>query len=225
MPHIEQPGTKEMNWLAHLLLADPASDCQISAILPDFMRKTALGKLPESFQVEIIRHRRIDAYTDSHPAFRRSVRRFGGTLRHFGPVVADIFYDHFVSTHWLHYSEISLPDFLTEIFASLDRCGEHLPEDTLQHLWRVKEENWLASYADIDGLSRCLTRISLRLRRFFDLASSIPVFLTSYNHFRADFEEFFPDLLRYLGISQLRARAAVNARNGNAQQCQKYPTN
>jgi hypothetical protein len=89
-----------MNWLAHLFLSDPEPACRIGNLLPDFLSANVLAGLPAAFQRGIAQHRRIDAYTDAHPVFRRSVQRFAPPFRRYGGVLVDIFYDHFLARDW-----------------------------------------------------------------------------------------------------------------------------
>lgn len=50
---------------------------------------------------------RIDAYADTHPAFRRSRARVSVQRRR--RIMVDLFYDHFLAVHWRRLAE-SLPD-------------------------------------------------------------------------------------------------------------------
>ncbi|MEI9895635.1 MAG: hypothetical protein WDN28_17535 [Chthoniobacter sp.] len=72
-----------MNWLAHLYLSEPNAAFRLGNLLPDLASATALAGLPGEFQAGIQRHRRIDAFTDRHPVFRRSsigsARRFAAS--------------------------------------------------------------------------------------------------------------------------------------------------
>jgi acyl carrier protein phosphodiesterase len=187
-----------MNWLAHLLLADPDTDFRIAAILPDFMDATVLNALPVQFQPEIQRHRAIDAFTDEYPAFRRSVSRLNPPFRRYGGIVVDVFYDHFITTNWAEYLPLSLDEFLNTVALSFQRCRDWLPDDTVQNLQRVLGESWLSSYGELHGVGNALSRIGRRFKRHFDLSPCVTQLDEHYKLYSDDFEEFFDALLAHL---------------------------
>src|SRR5688572_426656 len=100
-----------MNWLAHLLLSEPTPEFRIGNLLPDLLPASELQTLSPIFRRGVECHRRIDAFTDTHPVFRRSVARLVPPHRRFGGVLIDLFYDHFLATNWRQYSPIPLDEF------------------------------------------------------------------------------------------------------------------
>lgn len=190
-----------MNWLAHLFLSDPEPACRIGNLLPDFVSASVLAALPAEFQRGVAQHRRIDAYTDAHPIFRRSVSRFAPPFRRYGGVLVDIFYDHFLARDWPAFAAVPLADFTAEVYASFETLGPHLPAEAHLPFRLMRQHDWLCAYGEMPGLADVLHRLSQRLRRPFDLAAAIPHFEHSYPHFEADFREFFPQLRAHLHAS------------------------
>src|SRR5438128_2522534 len=75
----------------------------------------------------IRQHRRIDAFTDTHPsvaAFRRVLIPEHG---HYARVISDVFFDHFLATSWGQYSRESLERFLRRTWAAIDPHQAELP--------------------------------------------------------------------------------------------------
>src|SRR5687767_5374896 len=103
-----------MNWLAHLLLSEPTPAFRLGSILPDLVSSPLLADMPSKFQRGIQRHLQVDAYTDSHAIFRRSVQRLNPPFRRFGGILIDVFYDHFLSLDWHSFSHTPLPEFASE---------------------------------------------------------------------------------------------------------------
>ena len=67
-----------MNYLAHAWLARHSDDALLGGLLGDFVfGQSALQDWPEPIRAEIVRHRRIDRYTDDHPAVVAARTRFG----------------------------------------------------------------------------------------------------------------------------------------------------
>lgn len=187
-----------MNWLAHLFLSAPTPAFRIGNLLPDLVSITALVGLPPEYQRGIRQHRQIDAFTDSHPVFKRSVQRLGPHFRRLGGILMDVFYDHFLSCTWSRYSSTPLPDFTAEVYASFDTHWCEIPLDAHAPLQGMREENWLCAYGDLPNLELTLQRISCRFRRPVDLTASLPAFQEHYSDLHQDFEDFFPDLIRHL---------------------------
>lgn len=184
-----------MNWLAHLRLSEPSPAFRIGSLLPDLIPAPLLAGLPAEFQGGIGRHRQIDAFTDAHALFRRSVQRLRPPYRRFGGILVDVFYDHFLSRDWRYYSNTSLPGFVAECHAAFESLGTDLPAEAASHLQRIRRGNWLNSYGEIAGVAEALRRTGSRLRRPFDLGASVSVLEENYEAFHGDFAAFFPELI------------------------------
>src|SRR5689334_19151815 len=137
-----------MNWLAHLLLSEPTPAFRLGSILPDLVSAPFLVEMPSEFQRGIRRHRQIDAYTDSHAVFRRSVQRLDPPFRRFGGIVMDIFYDHFLSRDWPRFSDTLLPNFASEFYASFESHRADIPPGAYARLEQMQAGNWLCSYGE-----------------------------------------------------------------------------
>ena len=157
--------------------------------------------MPPDFQRGILLHRKIDSFTDSHAIFRGSVQRIDPEFRKFGGVLIDMFYDHFLARDWQSFSDVPLPQFASEFYGSFDRYCSIMPPDAYAVLLRMQAGDWLCSYHDIGGIEVALRRISLRLRRPFDLAPAIAILERDYDNLQADFRAFFPELLTYVSTN------------------------
>src|SRR5688572_5263038 len=90
-----------MNFLAHAYLSPVNEKILLGNFIGDFIKgRQALNK----FDPEIIRgvelHRAIDEFTDDHPTVHQSKDRLRASYRHYAGVIVDVFYDHFLATHW-----------------------------------------------------------------------------------------------------------------------------
>jgi acyl carrier protein phosphodiesterase len=183
-----------MNWLAHLLLSEPAAAFQIGNLLPDLLPASELTTISPVFQRGMACHRRIDTFTDLHPVVRRSVQRVSAAHRRFGGILVDVFYDHFLSTGWNNYCSQPLEQFVADFYASFDVHQAQLPAETFGHLQRMRTENWLCSYWELAGVQLTLERIGRRLKRQVNLGAAVIELEQNYDLLRADFGEFFPQL-------------------------------
>ncbi|MEO7100157.1 MAG: ACP phosphodiesterase [Luteolibacter sp.] len=183
-----------MNWLAHLHLSDPAPATRIGNLLPDILRVPELLLVSQEFAAGIRHHQAIDAYTDNHPVFRESTRRIDPPLRKYGAILVDVFYDHFLACNWSDYSVVPLEAFVADFHTSIDGFRDRLPEQAYARLAGIRDEGWLLSYRQIEGITSALGRISQRLRRPADLSPAVDELVARYDDFAGDFRKFYPQL-------------------------------
>ena len=84
-----------MNYLAHLFLSCQDEDLVIGNFIADSIRNKEVATFSPAIQQGISLHRKIDAYTDSHPIVRLSTRRLHPHHHKYAPVVIDIFFDKY----------------------------------------------------------------------------------------------------------------------------------
>jgi acyl carrier protein phosphodiesterase len=183
-----------MNWLAHLLLSEPTPEFRLGNLLPDLLPTSELNTLAPIFRRGVECHRRIDAFTDAHPVFRRSVARLVPPHRRFGGVVMDMFYDHFLAANWPQYAPLPLREFTRSVYQDLEKHAMELPPDVAARLRQMGRDDWLGSYRDPANVRIALDRIGARLRRPQPLGEAVTQLERNYAELQADFAEFFPEL-------------------------------
>jgi acyl carrier protein phosphodiesterase len=188
-----------MNHLAHLFLAGRTAESLIGNLSGDFVKGPLGDRFPDAIRDGIMQHRRIDAFTDEHPAvaaFRRVLIPDHG---HYSRVIADMFFDHFLALRFDEYAGEPLEAFLARTFAAIDPHVDTLP-GMLRVLYpRMRDEGWLQSYREVESISDALRSISFRFSR-----QPRPRLETAARHLvdsRAElerrFEEFFPDVMAF----------------------------
>lgn len=189
-----------MNFLAHLYLAGPADASRIGNLLGDFARGTP-DSLRDRFPAEVIdgivMHRKLDRFTDDHPAFHDARALLDPSRRRFAGVVVDIIFDHFLSVHWSEYSDQALQDFLQSIYDGFDRHPGWLGDELAPLVPRIKQENWLMSYTTLDGLALTFARMAERSPRLAPITGARDDLAAHYQSFDDAFHRFFPDVREY----------------------------
>jgi len=188
----------KMNWLAHIYLSEPTPQFRVGNLLPDLVPASQLHPLPENYQKGIRRHRQIDTFTDAHPRWKSCVVRFPPPYRRFGAVLTDVYFDHLLARDWAKYSVVPVRRFIDDFYCDLEICLPQLPAYAAAVLDRMREQDWLGSYLQIAGIRDTLKRMSHRLRRPFDLSSSLTIFEENESAFHNDFHAFFPELMRHV---------------------------
>ncbi|MGD1808256.1 ACP phosphodiesterase [Dapis sp. BLCC M126] len=190
-----------MNYLAHLLLAKNTPESQIGNLLGDFV-KGYLEKYETIYSHEILMgiktHRQVDCFTDTHPIYLRSKNRISSSHRRLAGIIIDICYDHFLANHWSLFCHENLDVFVQKIYVILKDNQEILPEKLKKILPKIISENWLVSYKNISGINLTFVRLSKRLKRENNLATSVNELMKNYPEIESDFLMFFPEVMNYV---------------------------
>lgn len=186
-----------MNYLAHLLLADQTAESLIGNLAGDFVKGRIADHVPPGIAAGIRHHRRVDAFTDSHPsvaAFRRVLIPEHG---HYARVIADVFFDHFLAIDFTRYSSEPLDGFLRRVYAEIDPHIDELPGRLRVVYPRMRDGGWLESYQSLEGIRLALGGISHRLSRRPELAPAVRFLEDRETRVELErlFHEFFPEVM------------------------------
>ena len=184
-----------MNYLAHLLLAGGSSLEQMGNLAGDFAKGILRDQYHPDIKKGLTHHRAIDTYTDQHPIVRRSKARF--ERRRVAGILVDLSFDHFLSTSWQHYSDQPIKVFVQQVHTALKFHHHRLPPSLQRVAPMMIQQNWLLSYGDLEQLDDIINRVAGRLSKPHLLIGGIADIRMSYDELRSDFEEFFPDAMRF----------------------------
>ena len=199
-----------MNHLAHLFLASPGSDSLLGNLSGDFVKGTLDGRFSSGIAGGILQHRRIDAFTDAHPAvaeFRRVI-----DAGHYGRIIADMFLDHFLAFTWSEWSSEPLPDFLRRVFGELDGREGEMPERLRRVYPAMRDHRWLESYATFDGIWTALYFLSRRVSREPRLEMWTYLLIHEREKLEAQFRSFMPDVIRFARDQAIFGSSASSCR-------------
>ncbi|MFB9861982.1 acyl carrier protein phosphodiesterase [Rufibacter immobilis] len=187
-----------MNYLAHLFLSGDDEDLRLGNFIADGVRGQQILLYPERVQQGIRLHRQIDTYTDAHPVVAETKERLRPRFRKYAGVVADIFYDHFLAACFPLFSPVSLEDFAANAYATLQAKPELLPERVQHFLPYMIRQNWLVSYAQVEGAAQALRGLSRRTTFVSGMETAGEELLENYSFYQEEFERFFPQLQAYV---------------------------
>ena len=187
-----------MNYLAHAWLARHSDDAILGALLGDFVfGQSNLPEWPPAVRAEIVRHRRIDQYTDAHPAVVTARGLFDAAgLRRYAGIVLDVYFDHCLARGWVRWNDTPLQDFTTRVYRVLHAHRDELPTRLQAIAPRMAAHDWLGSYRERGNVDHAVRGIATRLSRNGDkLVACLEVLSSHEAAVDAAFETFFPDLI------------------------------
>ena len=187
-----------VNYLAHAWLARHSDDAILGAILGDFVfGQSGLQDWPPAVRAEIVRHRRIDLYTDAHPAVVVARGLFDDAgLRRYAGIVLDVHFDHCLARDWSRWNDTPLGDFTARVYRVLLARRDALPPRLHAIAPRMAAHDWLGSYVQRGNVDHAVRGIATRLSRNGDkLVACLDVLRVEEARIDAAFEAFFPDLV------------------------------
>ncbi len=182
-----------MNFLAHAVLAERTPALMVGGVIGDWIKGTLPGCLPTDLTQGVALHRAIDGFVESHPAFRCSRSRISQARRRYAGVLVDIFYDHVLARDWAQFHSENLPLYCQSVYRQIDARLDELPESARSAMRLMAQENWLQSYAELDGIADVLCRMSQRARRPNPLVGGEVDFLADAAGFATDFDWLLAD--------------------------------
>lgn len=182
-----------MNFLAHALLAGDTPALIVGGVVGDWIKGALPGALPDDLARGVALHRAIDHFAESQPAFNRSRARVSSERRRYAGVLVDVFYDHLLARNWVAMNQGELNAYCERVYGLIHDRLNDLPVSAYPALELMAKENWLSSYARIDGIADVLARMSHRARRSNPLAHGEEEFLADVEGFTEDFHAWLDD--------------------------------
>lgn len=186
-----------MNFLAHIYLSGDNEQLMVGNFMADSVKGKKYLKYPDKIKDGIILHRAIDYYTDTHEIFKKSTQRLFPIYGHYSGIIVDIFYDHFLAANWDEYSDVSLEDYTLNFYRILEDHYEILPFRVKSFLPYMVNDNWLLSYAKIEGIEKVLKGMNNRTGKKSGMHKAVQELQEYYFQFENEFRMFFEDLQNF----------------------------
>lgn len=190
-----------MNYLAHLHLGGPRPAQLLGSLYGDFVKGPLDGRFAAEVEAAIRLHRRIDAFTDSHPLVRTAVARFPAERRRYAGILLDLFFDHCLASEWDAYADEPLALFSARVYGVLAAQAE-LPGRLALIAPRMAADDWLGSYREFAVLERVLGNLQRRLSRPAVLDGGLAELERLYQPLREDFRAFYPELIAFAAAAR-----------------------
>lgn len=186
-----------MNFLAHIYLSGEDEGITIGNFIADGIKGKKYKKFPPQIQKGILLHRGIDSYTDSHPTVKQSTARLHQNYGHYSGVIVDILYDHFLAKNWNHYHDLSLEKYVENFYDLLQKNFDMLPTRIQRMMPYMIADNWLLSYATVEGISTILEQMNVRTKGKSKMNFAVLELKQYYTEFETEFTSFFDELILF----------------------------
>jgi acyl carrier protein phosphodiesterase len=186
-----------MNFLAHIYLSGDNKKVTIGNFIADGIKGKDYKKYPKDIQTGILLHREIDTFTDAHKTVRQSTKRLHKNYSHYSGVIVDILYDHFLAKNWNAYSTVALDTYIDEFYNTLKDNFDILPTRIQKMMPYMIANNWLLSYASIEGISKVLAGMNRRTQNKSQMNLAIRELEEFYDEFENEFTSFFEELIAF----------------------------
>lgn len=189
-----------MNFLAHIYLSGNDELLTIGNFIADGIKGKKYLKYEEGIQRGILIHRWIDTYTDSHSIVKQSTKRLHAKYGHYSGVIVDILYDHFLAKNWKQYHTQELADYIIDFYQLLNDNYSKLTPRIQKMMVPMMEQNWLLSYASLEGIETVLYNMSFRIKKRVPMDESIEDLKEHYDAFEEEFTAFFAELEDFVAL-------------------------
>ena len=183
-----------MNYLAHLLLSGMDEDVIFGNFIGDAIKGKQYQDYSDSIQKGILLHRQIDTFTDSHPIYLQSKRRFYKNYPKISGVITDILYDHLLCLEWNKHTNEKLPLFIKRSYDYLDTCIDQMPSRMTPVYAHMRSHDWFSRYQTIEGTALSLMQIGERMGFGSSVGSSVMEFKQNEAMFIEEFNTFFNEI-------------------------------
>jgi len=199
-----------MNYLAHIYLSGDDDCIKIGNFIADSIKGSKYKLYDKSIQKGILLHRQIDTFTDSHDIVKCSKRRLNESYNLYRGIIIDILYDHFLAKNWHNYSNIPLEIHSKTFYDLLKDNEEILPNNIQRLLPYMIKNDWLTSYATLEGIKEVLYGMNKRTKERGEIHLAIHDLIENYADLEKDFTQFFEELCDFCNLKMVEINNMLN---------------
>jgi acyl carrier protein phosphodiesterase len=195
-----------MNFLAHFFLSGDDENLMVGNFLGDFVRNRDLPTLPPEIVAGVHLHRRIDSYSDHHPAIRVCTELLRTRHGKYAPVVIDVLNDYLLAVNWEKYHPLTLEQYADKVYQVLAKYIHIMPERLQGRVDRMVEARWLRSYTTRSGIEETFFRMEYRVSQPSLIREGHQSLEEHFNELDEQFQLFFPEAIDFAhaAVQELR---------------------
>jgi acyl carrier protein phosphodiesterase len=187
-----------MNYLAHLYLSGDDEGLIIGNYIADSVKGAEINYYSDEVQKGIVLHRKIDAFTDAHAVVKESKARLYNNYKKYAPVIVDIYYDYFLAKNWHLYTNETLNNYTSRMYALVLNNKDVLPSKSLRFTNYMIQYDLLNAYATHEGIDQVLKGMATRASFDSKMEFAIADLKENEALFDKEFKVFFPELEKFV---------------------------
>jgi len=196
-----------MNFLAHVFLARKSEPLMVGNFVTDFLKGDAYKEVYPSDVLEgITLHKKIDKFTDKHPAVKSGYQLLKPFQSRYAGVTLDIYQDYFLVKNWEKYSDLDLHEFSQSIYRTLEDYMDLYPAFLQKRLPLMIADDWLVRYGTIDGLRFTFSKMANRASKPEAFQRAVEDLITFEEVLDENFKQFFPDLINFVDLEMSKMK-------------------
>lgn len=191
-----------MNYLGHALLSFGNAGILTGNMIGDHVKgKLILESFPQEIKKGILLHRKIDSFTDVHPATQRAKIWFRERYGLYSGAIMDTLYDHFLANDAKYFaSSGELLSFTQRTYALLEQNQQYFPEKFATYFSHMQQHNWLYGYRNLQGVQRSLQGLFRRAAHMPEPDIAYQTFVTYYYQLAQCYYELMDDLVKFVKL-------------------------
>ncbi len=163
-------------------------------LISDFVKGKKKFDFPPGIRNGIALHRAIDIFTDAHEATKKAKEIFRPHYRLYSGALVDVVFDHYLAVDENEFMESSLHDFSLQVYSSVDRYEQWLPEKFALIFPYMKEHNWLYHYRTRWGTGKSLGGVVRRAAYLTESETAFRLFEEHYQPLLLCYRQFWSEL-------------------------------
>jgi len=189
-----------MNYLAHAFLSFGDTDLLTGNMIADHVKGIkGMEAYPEGIREGMILHRKIDAFTDSHPAVQRAKIWFRPVYHLYAGPITDSLFDHFLANDPRHFeSADALMQFTQRTYEQVATNEAYFPEQFAAYFPHMRTHNWLYNYRNLQGMRRSLEGLERKAKHMPPAQEAYEIFIGYYYQLNQCYFELMDDLILYV---------------------------
>lgn len=192
-----------MNYLGHAYLSFEQPEILVGNMIGDHIKgNEALLALPPGIQKGVLLHRKIDSFTDTHPAIAKCKTYFREAYRLYAGAFVDSMLDHFIANDPQCFeSEGHLFDLTQRTYDTLAAHRSVLPEKFKMVFTHMQADNWLYRYRTLKGIQKSFRGLVARAKYITnDEMPAYNAFVTNFYTLNQFYYEFIDDVKTYVKV-------------------------
>jgi acyl carrier protein phosphodiesterase len=189
-----------MNYLGHAYLSFGDAEILTGNMIGDHVKgRLALDNYSPGIKKGLLLHRKIDEYSDNHPATKRAKLFFREDYGLYSGAIMDTLYDHFLASDpKMFRDEATLLAFTQQTFAQLEANKGVFPEKFAKYFPHMVEHNWLYGYRNLKGMEKALGGLNRRALYMPPPQKAYEIFVTNFYQLNQCYYEIIDDLISFV---------------------------